>query len=169
MSANDDKEKRFTAVYKAEADTIFRFCYFRTSDRNEALDITQETFMRLWDAFASGQPITNERAFMFTVARHLIIDHYRKKKTLSLEQLTEGDDSESRLPKDRSETVNAEARYLISKIEELGEPYRQAVYLRLVEELSPAEIAAQTGEAANTISVRINRGLKKFRKLIGGK
>jgi len=67
-------------IYKADSDAIFRFCLVRVSDREQAMDITEETFLRLWKSLLDGKEILNNKAFLFTLARHLIIDWYRKKK-----------------------------------------------------------------------------------------
>lgn len=168
MSTSSKKDE-FGSIYSTESDAIFRYCYFRISDREQALDLTQEAFIRLWDAFAEGKKLDNPRAFLFTVARNLIIDYYRKKKSLSLDALAENSENKYDPPSNISEIVNAEARYLIEKIQELDPPYRQAIYLRYVEEMMPKEIAEITGESVNTISIRITRGMEKLRKLVGDK
>ena len=56
--------------------------------------------------------------------------------------------------------VLLEARLVIEKIRTLEPIYREALYFRFVEELSPKEISEITGEPTNLISVRVNRGLK---------
>src|SRR3989344_2415025 len=77
-----DINYKFKTIYEKESDAIFRFCLVRVSDREQALDITQETFLRLWQNLFEGKEIRNERAFTFTIANHLIIDWYRKKKSI---------------------------------------------------------------------------------------
>lgn len=158
----------FKDVFESKSDAIFRYCYFRTSNRDVALDIVQDTFMRFWTALKNGQKIENHQAFLYTIARNLITDFYRKKTSLSLDALAESDENEYYIPKDLSEKINIEARYIIHKIQELEPQYRQVVYLRFVEELKPHEIAEITGESTNIISVRINRGMEKLRKIVGG-
>lgn len=162
--------KVFGEIYSRESDAIFRFCLLRTSDREIALDFTQDTFMRFWNSLVMGKDIKNHRTFLFTIARNIIIDWYRKKKTFSLESLTEntaadGKSSLQLIAKDDVET-SVEAGYLIRKIRELPEPYSNTVYLRCVEELKPREISEILGESANVISVRISRGLEQLRSLL---
>ncbi|MDO8424162.1 MAG: sigma-70 family RNA polymerase sigma factor [bacterium] len=159
----------FGEVYQKESDAIFRFCLLRTSDREVALDFTQDTFMRFWNSLAMGKDIKNHRTFLFTIARNIIIDWYRKKKPFSLETLMENA-AENRgsfalIANDNVETT-VEADFLVSKIRELPEPYGNAVYLRCVEELKPREISEILGESANVISVRISRGLEQLRALL---
>lgn len=164
---SEELKKRFAEIYRAESDAVFRFCLLRTSDREIALDFTQDTFMRFWNVLAANKLIKNHRTFLFTIARNLIIDWYRKKKSLSLEALMEnadGDGPSSFSPSlEGSVETSVEASYLMKKIDGLAEPYRRAVYLRCVEELKPREIAAILGESVNVISVRISRGLRQLR------
>ncbi len=51
---------KFEKIYEKESDAVFRFCLFRVSDREQALDITQETFLRLWQSLSDGKEILNE-------------------------------------------------------------------------------------------------------------
>lgn len=166
-----DLVDKFEKIYSLQADAIFRFCLIRVSDREQSLDITQETFVRLWQSLQQGKEILNDKAFLFTVARRLIIDWYRKKKSLSLDKMmTENEERRYDVPDDESIGDNliqgAEGRYLLEKIDELEPSYREPVYLRYVEDLSPPEIGEILGISANAASVRINRGLIEMRKKV---
>jgi RNA polymerase sigma-70 factor (ECF subfamily) len=164
-------QRRFTACYEAKADAVFSFCLVRVSDREQALDLTQETFTRMWRAVAKGTEIRNDNAFLYTVARHLIIDWYRKKKTVSLEGIADPESAESYEPSDGKDNgdaeMGAESRYLLSKLREVSLRNRQAVYLRFVDGLSPPEIGKALGITSNTASVRVSRGLGELRHLAG--
>ncbi|MES3031716.1 MAG: RNA polymerase sigma factor [Patescibacteria group bacterium] len=166
-----DDVTKFEQVYQGESDAIFRFCLVRVSNREQALDITQETFLRMWQTMLDGKEIFNDRAFLFTVARRLIIDWYRKKKSFSLEGMMSQDEKTEYDPPDpKTEDlidVGAEARYLLEKIADLSEGYREAVYLHHVEDLSPGEIGGILGISANAASVRVNRGMAELRKIYG--
>lgn len=162
----------FNQTYEAEADAIFRFCLVRVSDREQALDLVQETFSRLWTTLTSGKEMSNSRAFLFTVAHRLIIDWYRKKKSLSLESMSNEESGESYDQADEATLavnleLGSEGRFLLEKIKELNPSYRQAVFLRFAEGLSPPEIGEILGISANAASVRINRGIRELRKLSG--
>src|SRR5665213_1328577 len=138
-------QNHFSACYKAQVDAIFRFCSVRVSDREQALDLTQETFTRFWQSITQGTEIMNERAFLFTVAQRLIIDWYRKKKSLSLEALAEMSGLEEVYePSDKKTHIDleieTEGRYLLTKINKLNPSNGHAVYLRFIEGLSPPEI-----------------------------
>ncbi|MFA6386469.1 MAG: RNA polymerase sigma factor [Candidatus Paceibacterota bacterium] len=167
-----DIQSTFEAIYKKESDVIFRFCLLRVSNRETALDIVQETFLRLWKQMQEDKDILNEKALLFTIARHLIIDWYRKKKSFSLDRMAfnSSEEKEGFDILDESTTIvnqelEAEGRYLIDQINKLGSAYREPVYLRYVEDLSPPEIGKILGITPNAASVRINRGLVELKKI----
>lgn len=161
-------EEKFKNIYEEESDAIFRFCLVRVSDRDQALDITQDAFMRLWNNLLEGKDIVNCRAFLFTVTRNLIIDWYRKKKNISLDNILDGENEQFDLIDNN--TINnielkSEGKYVLDKISELPETYQTPVYLRFVEDLSPQEIGQILNLTSNAVSVRINRGLEELRKI----
>ena len=176
MEAQEIK-RRFETLYDAESDAVFRFCLFKTSDRDVALDLTQEAFTRMWDKMIQGGWYRSERAFLFTIARNLIIDWYRtKKRTVSLDSMVEktwmddykiGEEVFSSGDGQIEIEMSADARLMVEKIKILPSIYQQAVYLRFVDDLSPQEIAGIVGLSANVVSVRITRGLEQLRNLYG--
>lgn len=163
-------KQTFEKIYQGEADAVFRFCLVRVSNREQALDLTQETFLRLWQSLQEDKVIRNEKAFLFTVAHRLVIDWYRKKKSISLESLTQNEES-SYDPADEGSRKNLdygpEGRFLIEKIDELSPTYRDPLYLYFIEDMSPGEIGNILGITKNAASVRINRGVMELRKKTG--
>lgn len=160
----------FVVLYEAQADAVFRFCRLRLPDRETALDLTQDIFMRLWVKFRQGhEEIRNPRALLFTIARNRIIDHYRAKKSSSLDKLLEEEPQLEALLTTNvaSAELASEARELVEHIAELEPIYQQVVYLGLVEGFKPQEIAEIIGERSNNVSVRLHRGLAKLRELGG--
>lgn len=153
----------FTKLYDDHADAIYRYCFFRLS-QNKALaeDLVQETYMRTWKAAASGQQIDNGKTFLFTVAHNLVIDTYRKKKTFSLDNLTDTGFN----PEDKSNIspqTQAEINEMLVHINKLPDNYRQVILLRFVENLGPKDIAEIVGESENNVSVRLNRAITQLK------
>ena len=113
------------------------------------------------------EKIENSRAFLFTITHRLIIDWYRKKKSLSLDNMMSkegGYDLKDEETTKENLSSGAEGRYLLEKINELSPSYRDSVYLRYVEDLSPPEIGEILGISANAASVRINRGIEELKE-----
>jgi RNA polymerase sigma-70 factor (ECF subfamily) len=165
-------KERFQKIYSENADSVFRYCFFRVSDRNTAIDLAQDVFTRYWDNLAKGKDIGNDRAFLFTVARNIIIDWYRKKKSLSLESLQEEneDTEEFVIIEDNAKgalDMQNESRFLLDKIKALPATSQHILYMRYIEDLKPREIAEALEIRENTVSVRIHRALEELRKITG--
>jgi RNA polymerase sigma-70 factor (ECF subfamily) len=158
----DDTKAYFLQIHDTYANDIYRFCLMKVSSRELAQDLTQEVFMRFWQALREGTKMRSERALLYTMARNLVIDWYRKKKEASLDAMSEqGTDFMGEDRKDIEQ--GAEVREALEAISELDDPSREALTLRYVDGLSPSDIARLSGESANAVSVRINRALKKVR------
>ena len=87
MYKNTEIMEQFTKAYDELSDAIFRHCWFRIGDRERAKDLMQETFTKSWQYISRGEKVDNLKAFLYRVANNLIIDEYRKKKELSLDNL----------------------------------------------------------------------------------
>jgi RNA polymerase sigma-70 factor (ECF subfamily) len=156
---------QFLSAYDAYGNAIFRFCVLKVSNRELAQDLSQEVFMRYWQSLRKGEDFKNERAYLYTLARNLVIDWYRKKKEASLDALTDAG-LEFKGDGAHSITDKSEVREILEVIDKLDEDDREALLLRFVEGFSPKEIAELLDESANVISVRIHRALKKVQELI---
>lgn len=155
-------EEDFLNAYDAYADGIFRFAVVKTSNPETAKDLTQETFIKTWDYIRQGKSIKNYKAFVFKTMNNLIIDFYRRHRSLSLETLAEeGFEFEGK----ESLLDGIEARAILDQIKKLESEDKEIIMLRYVEELSPREIAEILSVSENLVSVRIHRAIKKAREL----
>ncbi len=167
----DDLQHSFEEAFEAYSDELFRHASIRLSDRERAMELTQETFMKVWVYAQRGTADIRElRPFLYRTLRNLIIDEYRKHKATSLEAMAERAqmDVEDFMTPDESNTLEAavgrhEGVRALKALQELPEPYREAVTLRYVDGLSPQEIAKLIDESENVASVRVHRGLKKLK------
>jgi RNA polymerase sigma-70 factor, ECF subfamily len=169
-----DLEAQFREAFEAYNDELFRHASMRLPDRDRALELTQEAFMKAWDYARKGEEIHDLRPFLYRTLRHLIIDEYRRKKSVSLEGLVAHDEDgnvEALLPTDDSNTLEAAIERFdgvraMAAVQKLPDTYREAIVLRYVEGLTPREIGEIVGESENAVSVRIHRGLKKLKVLL---
>lgn len=159
----ENTKKMFLESHTAYNDAIFRYCYFQTSKREVALDLTQDTFMKAWEYISgNNKKVENMRAFLYRIATNLIIDYRRKKKSSSLDaMISEGFDTSISGREDIEAGI--EATEILKLVGEIDEKYRDVIIMRYVEEMSVKEIAKVMGELENTISVRIHRGLEKLK------
>ena len=153
----------FLESFDTYSDAIFRFCMVKTSNKELSEDLTQETFMRYWQALKDGKQMTNARSFLYTIARNLIIDWYRKKKAVSLQAMEENG-YEVTDTKVLSPEVDAQWQEILDTIEDLEEKDKEVLLLRYVEGIDPKDIAEVLEENVNVISVRIHRAVEKLQK-----
>lgn len=163
----------FGRAFNDYGDELFRHAFMRVNDRERALELVQEAFMRTMEYAQKGGEIRQMRPFLYRTLRHLIIDEYRRHKATSLEQMAAGGERETEeyLPPDESNTLEAavnrhEGARALAALKEMPEPYREALTLRYVDSLTIGEIAGIVGESENVVSVRLHRGLKKLRSML---
>lgn len=159
-ATNYKTKQEFERLFHEYADVVYRLALYKTSDEDVARDITQETFLRLWKSMVSEGAVKRPKQYMYQIARNLIVDHYKRQQTSSLEVLEEGG-FEPRANTPSADTL-ADAALLQSAIEELEPEFRDVVYLRLVEEMKVKDIAEMLDISPNLVSVRINRGKKQL-------
>jgi RNA polymerase sigma-70 factor (ECF subfamily) len=162
----EDLQSTFLKAHEEHADALFRYGIFKVSDRELSRDLVQECFMKTWEYMARGNEVDNLKAFLYKTLNHLVIDHYRKKKAVSLDQMQD-EGFDPGVDERSSMFDKIDGRYALELVNKLEHPYRDAVYMRYVENFSLREISDATGEAENTIAVHVHRGLKKLKELYG--
>ena len=159
----EDLKLAFTKTYEEHSDALFRYCYFRVSDREKALDLVQDVFTKTWHYIQEGNTVENIRAFLYTTARHLIIDEYRKKKNLSLDALVD-QGVEPSISIMTSLETSIDAALAIEEVKKLPEAYSEILFMRYVSDMSVQDIAEALKLSENVVSVRIHRGMALLRK-----
>ncbi|MDP3989206.1 MAG: sigma-70 family RNA polymerase sigma factor [bacterium] len=157
-------EEEYLQLYDREANSVYRRCYFKTSSKEVAEELTQEAFMRLWQ-YVRKLYIEEPRALLFTIANNSIKDWYKKKKTPSFTQV--GFEHEPEVA-DETQNVGAQAhsREIHDIIMKLEEEDRELIVLRFVEDVRTKDIADLLGVSENVVSVRLHRAKKKMQQLL---
>lgn len=169
-----DFEQQFKDAFERYSDELFRHASMRLSDKERALEITQDAFTRTWDYARKGGEVRELRPFLYRTLKNLIIDEYRKNKMQSLDSMLENSESgamEALLPQDETNTLESamerfDGKQALEALKNLPDSYSEVLMLRYVEGLSPKEIAETIGESQTLVSVRIHRGLKKLHDLL---
>lgn len=161
-------KEEFLRAYDKYAKSIVRHIYFRVNDWDVAEDLTQETFFKTWRYVVEGESeIKNFKTFFYTVARNLIIDHYRSrsKQSISLDDVKESDVA---VPASQVEEVGIsfDMDTVKSKLKYLKKEYKEILLYRYVDDLRVKEIAKITSKSESNISVIIHRGLKELKNRI---
>ncbi len=157
-------EQNFVRMYEDNNKQLYRYCFYRVSSADKALDIVQETFQRAWQYLEKGNTIY-DKSFLYTTARHLIIDEYRKKKCVSLELLI-GTELEPTVMSEDAMYTQVDIRYIMKHINQLPATYSDVLLMRYIDDCPISKIAKSLNISESAVSVRIFRGLGKLRILI---
>ena len=153
----------FEEFYMDHFDEFLSFTMSRVSDKDIAIDICQECFIKTLEHLHRGVHIEIPRGYVYTLLRNRIIDFYRKKKTVSLDDYTEtGGD----IPNEEKPTDRIYYQKLIDRLGQLPDTYRDIIIMRFVMDLSVTDIAERLGIPENTVSVRIFRGKELAMQLL---
>jgi len=158
----------FEAEALSAIDSLYRTALRLTRDPADAEDLVQETYLKAFRAAERFERGTNLRAWLFTIlhntARNRVRDRARDAVTVDSETVERAADVAALPGAPRAETPEAQLIRetldpdLKAAVEALPDAFRQAVWLRDVEEFSYAEIAAMLDVPVGTVMSRISRG-----------
>ena len=161
------------SVVRTHTRRVYNLCYRFTARRDEAEDLTQEVFLRVYRTLKSYDPGHGPLAvWMHRVARNLLIDHYRttRKHRLSVpleDEMIHLEQKESAAPRpDRAVAQRELSAALEQALARLSPELREAVILRDLQGLDYREIADTLDIPEGTVKSRINRGRAELGKLL---
>ena len=141
------------------ADGLFRFALASLRNREEAEDVVQDSFARTWEHRESVDP-HKAKAYLFTVAHHLIVDMTRKRYPETTV------DAMSHLPDNKTTSYPDVNEILHKAVAALPDAQRSAVLLRDYEGYSYKEIAEINGQNEAQVKVNIFRARTTLRDRI---
>jgi RNA polymerase sigma-70 factor, ECF subfamily len=152
---------------------LARYLFYVTGRRENVEDLAQETWIRVLERGAQYDGRSRFEPWLFSIARNLDFDQFRKRRAVSLDSHNDPDSSDGAFARELAAANqpspflvaarNEDAARLAAAMELLEPIYREALLLRFQEELSFQEIAGITGAPVTTISSRIYRGLAALR------
>lgn len=152
----------FATAYDEEVWSVYGFFAYRVSSAADAEDLTQRTFERALRAWGRYDPERGPlRAWLLTIARNLLIDHYRTDggvRQQAIDQVPEGELG-SELPEP---DLGIEPE-LATALSELGPREREVLALRFGGDLSGSEIATMTGLSLSNVQQILSRSLRRLR------
>ena len=142
---------------------IFNLAYKFVGRHDEAEDLTQDIFLKIFKALATFDRRANFQTWIVSISRNLCIDHYRsvRKERMTIAREVDTNDLQ---PASTDRTPYAAAEHqdlrvmLRQALQTLPETLRTAVVLRDLQELSYQEIADRLQLPEGTVKSRINRG-----------
>lgn len=167
--ARQYEDRALTRIYTLFSDRVFRFIYYRIQDRPRAEDLTNEVFVKLLESIDRFRPSGDDPAlvltgWIFTIARNMIIDDYRRQKIRIAEPLPEGDEDLA----DSNDVMELHLTRadLQAALGQLTEEQQTVLLLRFEEGFSSGQIAKMMGKTDMAIKALQRRGLASMARLM---
>ena len=155
------------ALFKQHADELHRYFLRRTRDADLAADLASETFLRIVHYADRFDPERgSSEQWLYGIAKNLLRDHWRHQRVATnahrrLESERFPDSHNSTQPFDAVEAQTMR-HSLIGALNDLNQPYRSAVALRVIDGESYDTIGEHLGCTPSTARVRVFRGLRRL-------
>jgi RNA polymerase sigma-70 factor (ECF subfamily) len=158
----------FGEIYERHATAIYRYLYAHLSNVEDAEDLTEDVFLKVWRALPDYRDREYPfQAFLFRVARNSLIDHYRKAERstnqVSIDTILVQDHQPGPFDQMMTKIEHAELQRLLGQ---LREDYRMVLVLRFLSDLSPEEAAGVMSRSAGAVRVLQHRALAALRELM---
>ena len=155
------------AAYEAR---VFRFLLYSIRDRDDALTLTQDTFLTAWKTRGSFRGECSELTWLIRIAISLLRNHvrtqrfkfWRKAEVLESADLVSPIVDPNRTPEQRV-AGQQELAAVLARVEQLSEKQKTVFLLRFIDELELSEIAVATGLPLNTVKTHLYRALDHVR------
>jgi RNA polymerase sigma-70 factor, ECF subfamily len=158
------RQATFEDVYQRHSREVWALVYARWLNADVALDIMQETFLRLWKQWQDGSSILNPRAWLLRVARNLAEDHaksaFRRNGTQAPEAMNgvAGRDDPPLERLERAETFTQVRK----ELEKLPDADREILTLRYALDYNAGEIAEMLHINPTAVHMRLSRARQRL-------
>lgn len=164
--AGQGNPEAFGKIYAKFLDKIYRFVFFRTGKKEDAEDLTEQIFIKIWEGLRKyKQNQVPFEAWIFRIARNHIIDYYRKNKNHtsldSAKDLKDGAVGPERIVERKM--MHEE---VLEKMKLLPGSYQEIIILKFIEEKENTEISAILRKPKEHVRVLQSRALKALRKVM---
>jgi len=158
---------QFDKIYKSYSTSIYRFVYIKVSSQETAEDLTSEVFVRFWKTFQkSGQDrILNPKAFLYKMAKNVIVDFYRKQTQplpLPIDEVVEIADSSQDISK--RELALSDQEQIQKAIKNLKDDDQDVILWYYLDQMPVGEIAEIVDKSENAVRVMIHRAMQELRE-----
>tara|TARA_B100001964_G_C13967511_1_gene480415 strand:+ start:47 stop:586 length:540 start_codon:yes stop_codon:yes gene_type:complete len=143
---------------------VYSFILFKVSDKEIAQDLTQDVFLRTWQHIVDKKELKSFQAFIFSVSRNIVIDHYRqsKKQTIDIDNIPEIEDKNVNINESLDKSIDLSK--LLNNIYTLKSEYQEVLLLYYVQDLSISDIAEILQKKKNNVRVIIHRAINKLKE-----
>jgi len=158
-----NQRAEFGKIYDKYIAKIYRFVILKVSSVEVAQDLCSETFLKGWEVFKQGE-IDNPQAFLYRIARNLVIDHYREKGRT---QIVPSDDLpiiDTDCQIEKKAALDSDISQIKAKLTNLNDDYQNVIIWHYLDDLPICEVADLLGRSEEATRVLLHRALEALRK-----
>ncbi len=155
---------------------VYNLCLRMSANPDDALDLSQEAFLRAWRSLGQYQFEASFSTWLFRLTSNICIDFLRRKKRRQETSLTESyDDSDEGAelsvpdaqPGPEQQAITNETKIELARaMEQLSPEHREILQLRVIEDLQYEQIADILGVRVGTVKSRLARARLALRKIL---
>ncbi|MDO5291775.1 MAG: RNA polymerase sigma factor [bacterium] len=161
LQAKNGNRNSLEQLVKIYYEDIYRYIYRKVSNEQIAMDLTQETFLKLTKAFPQYKIEAKFTTFLYTIARNVVIDYYRWSSNRKEEGVVE---EPSCSPYEEVD----QKMYIESVLKQLPKEQVECIELYYYEGLKYNAIATILNLPVSTVKTRVRLGLKKCKVIMEG-
>lgn len=163
----------FGALVRRHQARVFRFLLRMLDAREEAMELTQDVFVKAWQALPDWRPEAAFSTWLLQIARNAALDQLRRRRVVRFAPLEEGLEVADDAPGPEARYASRQRQTLLERaLRQLAAEHREILLLREVEGLAYGELAGVLGIAEGTVKSRLARAraalLEHFNPLTGG-
>jgi len=143
---------------------IFRVCYRFVNNRDDAMDLAQEVFIKAFEHLSTFRRESSMKTWLYRIAMNHCINHVKKNAREFVEITESVGSTRASVHSDMEEREQREQFRLLVK--RLPPKQKAILEMRINEQLSYEEIAAMSGRSISTIKASVFFALEKLRKLV---
>lgn len=154
-------EETFSSIYSDLSEAVWRFIFYKCGDRDQADDLVQEAFIKLWNNCAKV-PVAKAKSFLFTITNNAFLNEVAHKKVV----LRHAQLAPSKVDHESPQFLMEEKQYhlkLQQAIANLSEAQRTAFLMNRIDGKKYTEIAEILGISVKAVEKRMSQALKSLR------
>lgn len=163
----EKKRKEFSKIYDKYIDKIYRFIFLKVSSQEIAQDLCSETFLRCWQTYqrnrSSETEIQNIQAFLYRIARNLVIDHYREKGRTEFVSTDDFPIIDPEPGLEEKMALSSDLKQVKIALADLKDDYQNVVIWHYLEDLPIPEVAKMLDRTEEATRVLLHRALGALR------
>lgn len=159
-------KKHFPSFYQEHVKRVYKFLYYRVGGKKEvAEDLTQDVFLKAFNAFDRYDPAISASSWILTIARNHLINQLQKERpSVDLEEIE--NTIWDRVDLQNALAMSFDEERLYKAIKRLNAEDAELVRLKYLESWSYEEIAEKIGKNAGALRVQAHRALKNLQKIL---